>query len=67
MGRGGRLARLGGKDRTSFLGRGAREPRGSGAPALAPKPKGGLIGPHRSKCMGAGSFIRSAYSYLTAN
>ena len=38
-----------------------------GLPALAPKPKGGLIGPHRSKCMGAGSFILSAYSYLPAN
>ena len=37
MGRGGRLARLGGKDRTSFLGRGAREPRGSGAPSIGPQ------------------------------
>ena len=37
MGRGGRLVRLGGKDRMSFLGRGAREPRGSGAPSIGPQ------------------------------
>ena len=37
MGRGGRLARLGGKDRTSFLGRGAWEPRGGGTPSIGPQ------------------------------
>ena len=37
MGSGGRLARLGGKDRTSFLGRGAWEPRGGGAPSIGPQ------------------------------